>query len=594
MDNKWPIAAGVFLGLLVLSFAWSAALTFLLTHSIKSLNAMQPWAVYHFMWTYGVTGRAGTLLWHSLVMAVVCTGLASLPFFFFSRPTWYGDARWARWGEIRQAKLLDTAGVVLGKKGGTLLVNAEPVHTLVAAPTRSGKGVGIVIPNLLFWPDSVVVLDIKHENYAATAGYRSQAGGNHVYTWAPMDDHSHRYNPFDFIAREGPRRITDIQLLATILLPQPPNGNPMWINDARDLFLGIALLVLDDPDVPSTIGQVYRTLKRETDLADIVTLALEQTDWPLDPLCRQSLAYFKNKADKEQSGVKSNLTAALNLWANPNIDAATSASDFDLRTFRKQRASVFVGVAQDQLVTLAPLLNLFFQQAVATLSHALPGKDETHEVLFMIDEFPMLGAMPSLAKGLALLAGYKIRIVLITQGLGQLKEIYGVGGQESILQNCAVQVFFASNDDSTTNYVSNRLGTQTVQVKSRSQTQDWKTTTSTSYVARPLMAPEEVRRLDSRKAILFKEGRRPVLARKVLYYADQLFMQRVVPAPAVPVLDIPPPPLEPADRAQAELEHILRSNENASERPPAEPELAPPSRTELAAVYGRFGMALHG
>ena len=582
MENKWTLAVGVLVGLCLLTVAWSTALTVLLTNSLRALNDMQPWAVYTFMWTYGFSGRAGTLLWNSLLLAVGASGLLSIPFFFFSIPNWYGDARWARWGEIRKAKLTAKAGVILGRKAGTALVNAEPIHVLVAAPTRSGKGVGVVIPNLLYWQDSVVVLDIKHENYAITAGYRRQTGGNRVFKWSPMDERSHRYNPFDFIAQEGPRRITDLQLLASILLPIPPRADPMWSNEARDLFLGFALLVLDDPDAPSTLGQVYRTLKQEMDLAEVAKLALEQTDFPLDPICRQSLANFVYKADKEQSGVKSTLTSALGLWANPNIDAATAASDFDLRTFRKQRASVFVGVAQDQLVTLAPLLNLFFQQAVATLSHALPGEDETHDVLFMIDEFPMLGKMESLAKGLALLAGYKIRIVLITQGLGQLKEIYGPGGQEGILQNCALQVFFASNDDSTTNYISGRLGTRTVRTTNRSQGQDWKTTTSTSYIARPLMAPEEVRRLDPRKAILFKEGSRPVQARKIRYYADRLFTPRLLDPPAVPVLEMAPPPLGRAERAAIELLQLLKRQ--APTTAPGET----PSADELKAIFDRF------
>ena len=582
MENKWTVAVGVVVGFALLTVAWSTALTLLLTNSLRALNTMEPWAVYTFMWTYGFGGRAGQLLWNSLLLALGTSGILSIPFFFFSIPNWYGDARWARWGEIRKAKLLARAGLALGKKGGQYLVNAEPVHVLVAAPTRSGKGVGVVIPNLLFWEDSVVVLDIKHENYAATAGYRRQLGGNRVFKWSPMEERSHRYNPFDFIAQEGPRRITDIQLLATILLPTPPRSDPMWSNEARDLFLGIALLVLDDPDAPSTLGQVYRTLKQEMDLAQVAKLALEQTDFPLDPICRQALANFMYKADKEQSGVKSTLTSALNLWANPNIDAATAASDFDLRTFRQHRASVFVGVAQDQLVTLAPLLNLFFQQAVATLSHALPSEDETHEVLFMIDEFAMLGQMQTLVKGLALLAGYKIRIVLITQGLGQLKEIYGPGGQESILQNCALQVFFASNDDSTTNYISGRLGTRTVRTTNRSQAQDWKTTTSTSYIGRPLMSPEEVRRLDPRKAILFKEGSRPVQAQKIRYYSDRRFARLLLDPPAVPALVIPEPPLGRAERAALELLKILKRN--APETEPGDT----PSAGELEAIFNRF------
>ncbi len=145
--------------------------------------------------------------------------------------------------------------------------------------------------------------------------------------------------------------------------------------------------------------------------------------------------------------------------------------------------------------------------------------------------------MPTLQKGLALLAGYKIRIVLITQGLGQLDEIYGRQATEGILQNCALQVFFASNDDTTTNYISNRLGAKTVRVRSRSQSQDWTSaSTSTSYISRPLLAPEEVRRLDPKLAIIFKETARPILAEKVRYYEDKQLTKLLFAPPEIPEL----------------------------------------------------------
>ena len=473
-DKVLWMGAGL-LSLAVLSLAWSMVLTFQLGRSIQDVL---PWTVVEFITVYGVDGRAGVLLRQSFMWALLLTVAVALPVFFLRRPNWYGDARWATGGEMRKAKLHAKTGLVLGRKGGQLLTNAEPVHALVAAPTRSGKGVGIVIPNLLLWPGSVIVLDIKHENYQRTAGARVKNQAVHM--WSPMAEHSARFNPLDFVTASGPQRISDIQRLATILLPQEGRGDSMWTNEARSLFIGLVLLVLEDAAVPSTLGQVYRTLMAEKDLVQIAEEALD--DEELDRTCKELLANFKNKASKERSGVKSNLTQALNLWANPYIDAATAASSFDLRTLRKTPASVYVGVAQDQLVTLAPLLNLFFQQAVAVLSHALPGPDEPHEVLLLIDEFPMLGQMETLTKGLALLAGYNIRIVLICQGLGQLQEIYHQGGTEGVLQNCALQVFFASNDDSTTNWISRRLGTKTVKVHSRSQGQDWSYSTSTSYV----------------------------------------------------------------------------------------------------------------
>ena len=525
MQDKVLWIGASLLFLVVLALAWSMVLTFQLGRSIQDVL---PWTVVEFIAVYGVDGRAGAVLRHSFLWALLLTIAVALPIFFLRRPTWYGDARWATGGEMRKAHLHAKTGLILGKKAGQLLTNNEPVHALVAAPTRSGKGVGIVIPNLLTWPGSVIVLDIKHENYQLTAGARAQT--QPVYMWAPMAEHSASFNPLDFITPSGPNRISDIQRLATILLPQEGYGGAMWVNEARSLFMGLVLLVLEEKDKASTLGEVYRTLMAEKDLVQIAEEALDNED--LDRTCKELLANFKNKAAKERSGVKSNLTQAMGLWANPHIDAATAESSFDLRTLRQQPASVYVGVAQDQLVTLAPLLNLFFQQAVAVLSHTLPGTDEPHEVLMLIDEFPMLGQMETLTKGLALLAGYRIRIALICQGLGQLEEIYRQG-TEGVLQNCALQVFFAPNDDSTTNYIARRLGTKTVKVQSRSQGQDWSSSTSTSYVPRPMLPPEEVRRLSETKAIIFKEKARPILADKIRYYEERRFKKLLCDPPPV-------------------------------------------------------------
>ena len=240
------IIIGALLAALILSFAWSTALTLLLG---RSLNDMPPWAVYSFMAEYGFSDRPGQLLLHSFMMGFAASGVLAASLLLFTRPSWYGDARWASGWEIIRARLHAKRGLLLGKKGGRYLINDEPLHTLVAAPTRSGKGVGVVIPNLLTWNGSVVVLDIKKENYTLTAGYRAEH--QEVHMWSPMDERSARYNPFDFVAKRGPNRITDLQKLAQILLPRPEHGETMWVNEAQSLFLGIALLVLDDSDMPS-------------------------------------------------------------------------------------------------------------------------------------------------------------------------------------------------------------------------------------------------------------------------------------------------------------------------------------------------------
>lgn len=527
------------LGLLVFSFAWSTALYLMLGFT---LDAVRPWSVFEYIRAYGISERDASMLATAFFVACIVASLVAGALWLSRPKKYYGDARWAYGGEIRKARLLDGDGVLLGKHGRTYLRNGEPGHVLVAAPTRSGKGVGVVIPNLLSWPGSVVVLDIKHENHQITSGFRAKH--QRVFKWSPADDEgrSHRFNPLSAVRDDVSHRISDLQRLATILLPQPTHADPMWQNEARDLFLGLALYVLDDPEQPATIGQIYRILKSEHDIADVIQLVLNNDELSLDSSARMSLASFLNKALKERSGVRSNLTAALNLWANPVIDATTAESDFDLTELRRRPTSIYVAVKQNQLHTLAPLLSLFFQQCVDVLGRDLPGPDEPHKVLLMIDEFASLGRLPVIETAMAFLAGYGVRLVNIVQGLSQLEQYYG-SARDSILQNSSIQIYFAANDDTTARYISSRLGTKTIRTASRSEPGGFGWATKTSgYAGRDLMLPEEVRQLEDKKQIVFKEGARPAMASKIRYYTDNHFKSRLLPAAQVPQLTINPHP----------------------------------------------------
>ena len=453
---------------------------------------------------------------------------------------YFGDARWAYRSEIRKAGLFSKTGILLGRYHGRFLRSNRRGHLLVAAPTRSGKGVGLVIPNLLSWPDSVVILDIKHENYAITSGFRKKHG-QAVYQWSPSDEKllSHCFNPLDTIRSDEAHRVSDIQRLATILLPPlTTSSDPMWQNEARDLLLGVILYVLDTPDVPSTLGEVYRTLKTDAGLREVFLHLLETRQDELDIACVMSLANFAHKAPKERSGVRSTVTAALSLWSNPVIDAATSKSDFDLTQLRKKRMSIYVGVTLNQLKSLATLLNLFFQQTVDVLSRAEPGSDEPYPVLLLIDEFASLGKMDVVANSMAFLAGFNVRMMNIIQGLGQLDSLYGKG-MENILQNSGVQIFFSSNDDVTTRYISKRMGTKTIQTESRSESGGFRAATKNrSYTRRDMMLPEEVRQLDDQSEIIFLENRRPIRAEKIRYYQDTALQQRLECPSPVPKLEM--------------------------------------------------------
>jgi type IV secretion system protein VirD4 len=339
--------------------------------------------------------------------------------------------------------------------------------------------------------------------------------------------------------------VSDLQRLAAILLPAG-RENSFWQDEARSLFVGLALYVLDNKELPHTLGQIYRVAMGPEPL-DEFCKGLLKKEPNLDPACKLALGSYPNKSEKERSGVRSTLTAALSLWANPVIDAATSKSDFHLADLRKRPTTVYVAVSLDQLPFVMKLLNLFFEQAVTLLAQQVPGPKEPHQVLFLLDEFASLGRMDVLKSSLAFLAGYGVRVCTIVQGLGQLDDLYGRAGRESILQNSALQVFFAANDETTSRHISDRLGTKTIRTETRSFAAGSRfATKSYGFASRALLLPEEVRQLGPEEALFFKEGIRAVRGRKIQYYRDPALQDRRAPAAEVPKLELrsrPAPPL---------------------------------------------------
>jgi type IV secretion system protein VirD4 len=454
----------------------------------------------------------------------------------------YGDARFARSTEIKHMGLLALKGIILGKLGlfspRFLRYNGDG-HILLVAPTRSGKGVGIVMPNLLSYPQSVVVLDLKKELFHTTSGFR-QHHGQKVFVFSPSDPNKQTccFNPLDAVRRDKERRIGDLQTIGHLLIAEGTGENKMWTQEARSLFVGLALYAMD-MDEPLTFGQIMRMLQTNADLGAAFKQVIKEHGDRLDYACINILANFANKSDKERSGVKSGLTGALELWNDPLIDNATSRSDFSFDELRRTSTTIYFAIAQDELERLSFLINMFFQQLVGVVARRQPGKDEPYQVLALIDEFASLGRMDLLVEKLPFMAGFNFRMMFVIQGLAQLDRLYGPAGREIILQNAAIQIFFASNDVQTTEYISERLGTFTETQKTRSRSSPigfggshgtGSVSTSTNYYARELMKPEEVRRLSRSKAIIFAENERPVMARKVIYYKDKAFMGRVQPS----------------------------------------------------------------
>ncbi len=461
--------------------------------------------------------------------------------FFIKREPEFGDAHWATWQEIHNAGLFAREGLILGKYKGKYLISDTPTHCIIIAPTRSGKGIGIVVPNLLNWPDSIICLDIKHENFRKTAGFRKEHGHD-VFMWSPLDQNgkSHRYNPLDGVSKDPYQRISDIQIIANILIKDPVKSDPVWASEARALFVGLALYVMESDTMPSTIGAINRLLGTEQDLGDICRHIVSKHP-ELSSTIKKSLMNFANKAAKERSGVKSSLNQAINLWDNPVIDAATSASDFSISDMRKKRMAVYVGVLTGQIQTLAPLLRIFFEQVITTLSLKEPDETEPYKVLLMMDEFHMLGEMKSMTSAFTLLGGYNCRVMAVVQGLKWLDDTYGKDKRDGILSCCAHQIFFSANDLETANYVSNSCGERTVKTVSTSKKNSFKyesPSKNTSFRARPLISKEKVKQLPKYEEIIITEASYPVRAKKIAYYKDANFAKRLLAPPDVPNLKI--------------------------------------------------------
>jgi type IV secretion system protein VirD4 len=473
-------------------------------------------------------------------------GAACLP----RRRALHGDARFATRREIAGAGLLGHDGIILGKRGRRCLMLAGQQGVALAAPPRAGKGTGVVVPNALNWPGSLVCVDIKRENWTLTAGYRARSG-QACYLFDPFaeDGRSARWNPFSYVSSDPVRRLNDLQRIAEMLYPDPPNVDPFWTASARSLFLGIALYLFETAYLPKTIGEVLRQGMASDDEGfgqhwKRLVEGRNSGGRPLSPECVRSLYDVIDLAPVTASSIRKTFTSRLDLWLNPILDSATAESDFDLRELRKKPISIYVGVNPDDLHRLRPVLNLFFQQAIGLQTRELPERNPAlkHQVMMLLDEFTSLGRIPIIAEAISYLPGYNVRVVLVIQTPAQLREVYGIHNSETMLKSLAARIVFAPKDFADAREISDELGFTTVTARtvskpigipfdrrgSRSKSQ------SVSLQRRALLLPQEVKELGTEEAIVFYEGLRPIRCRKIRYFSDRRFRRRLLPAPRVP------------------------------------------------------------
>ena len=457
----------------------------------------------------------------------------------------HGDARYTTRRELAAAGLLGSQGIILGRVGRRCLMLAGQQGLALAAPPRAGKGTGVVIPNLLNWPDSVICVDIKRENWTLTSGFRA-AHGQSCFLFDPFseDGRTARWNPFHYVSEDPLKRVNDLQRIAEMLYPDPPNVDPFWTASARSLFLGIALYLFETPSVPKTIGEVLRQGMASDDEGfgehwKRVVEGRNSGRFPLSSQCVRALYDVIDLAPVTASSIRKTFTSRLDLWLNPILDAATSANDFDLRELRRKPLSIYVGVNPDDLHRLRPVLALFFQQAIGLQTRTLPEHDPTltRQVLMLLDEFTALGRIPIIAESISYLPGYNVRVLLVIQTPAQLREVYGVNAAETMLKSLAARIVFAPKDVSDAREISDELGNTTINVRTLSKPaldfSDAKgrrhRSVSISEQRRALLLPQEVKALGNDHAIIFYEGLRPIRCKKIRYFQDKRFAQRLLP-----------------------------------------------------------------
>lgn len=463
---------------------------------------------------------------------------------FKEREEVHGSASWATEADIRRAKLRAAKGFLLGRTGArNYLVADDFQHVLLFAPTGSGKGVGFVIPNLLFWEQSIVCHDIKLENYELTSGYRNKVLGQQCYVWNPADPdgNTHCYNPLDWISDKPGQMVDDVQKICSLILPE----QEFWMNEARSLLLGVILYLCADPNKVTSFGEVVRTM-RSDDVVYSLAVVLDTIGKKIHPVSYMNIAAFLQKADKERSGVISTMNSALELWANPLIDTATASSDFSLMDLKKKKLTVFCGVTPDNLQRLEPLLKVFYQQASDFLTRWMPRKDEPYGVLFVMDEFPTLGEMKAFQSGIAYFRGYRVKLFLIVQDTQQLKGIYEEAGMNSFLSNAYYRITFSANNIDTANMISQLIGNKTVKQYSHSKPKfldlnPSSRTVNESEVQRALLLPQEVITLPRDQQILLIESFPPIKTQKIFYFQDPFFLKRVWGQGKDPKMQGPPP-----------------------------------------------------
>lgn len=479
----------------------------------------------------------------------------------------YGTARWANLDDLDLLGVLKnkyTDGVILGLAKGLFkeykVIDNSNTHIALIAPTRAGKGVGIIIPTLLNWQSSSIVLDLKKENYVKTAGFREKILKHKIIKFAPHDENSSSYNPLAQIRLRTKYEYVDAQIIADILTdPGEGEGKARdhWVTQASALLVALILHVcyektkkgevaslghvmdfFNDPSKP-ILERILELMKfNHSDDPEFFNTIYDSSQNAginpgTHPIVSRTAAEIINKDPRESSGIISSCITAITLYKDPIIRKNTTAVDFKINDLMNDKTPVdlYVIIEAASISVLSPLIRILISQIIGILCPKMEDPDKMphkHKLLLMLDEFPAFGKIPLLEKALAYIAGYGMKAVVIAQGINQLRQAYG--DKNMILENCSTAVFYTpqATDKATAELISALLGKRTLKTQNKSF-KALKLDTgniSENKIARELLTPEEVMRYSDKKNLIFFKGKPTYRGIKVTYFNNPYFKDK--------------------------------------------------------------------
>ena len=460
-----------------------------------------------------------------------------------TRRSLHGNARFANAGDLARHGMFKDSdnGVIVGKLNGNLIRLGGQQFVILAAPTRSGKGVGVVVPNLLDYRESVVVLDIKQENFELTSGWRASQG-QEVYLFNPFaeDRRTHRWNPLTYVSADPAFRVSDLMSIAAMLYPDGVDEQKFWVSQARNAFMAFSLYLFENRDdmqrsgfpgeqAMPTLGAIYRLSSGDGTELKAFLQSLSKRDF-LSANARGAFANLLSQAEETFASIMGTFKEPLNAWINPVLDAATSDNDFLLTDLRKKKMTIYIGIQPGKLAESRLIVNLFFSQVINLNTRELPqaNPELKHQCLLLMDEFTSIGRVDIIASAVAYMAGYNVRLLPIIQSMAQLDATYGKDVARSIITNHALQIIYAPREQQDANDYSEMLGYTTVRKQNLTRGRDF--SRNESEERRALMLPQELKAMGSDKEVLLYEGiPHPVLCEKIKYYKDRYFTKRLLP-----------------------------------------------------------------